>query len=200
MVSLPLAMGLGALAVAPFGPELTKLGVLAGLYGGAFLSLIAVLAGARGVAIYAPRSLVSFVIASVATDVLVGAAWLPKDDPAVIMCALFLMLALSGVIQVLFALVRLPRLVKFIPAPVMAGFQNAAAITISLSQLHVMFGLASRPAMGGWMDAFGDLKPLQLLLGLLTLVLAYKGQHLIKRVFSEVRRVYARWRTRLHYL
>ena len=36
VVSLPLAMGLGALAVAPFGPEFTKLGVLAGLY----LSLI----------------------------------------------------------------------------------------------------------------------------------------------------------------
>ena len=182
VVSLPLAMGLGALAVAPFGPEFTKLGVLAGLYGAAFLSFIAVLAGARGVAIYAPRSLVSFVIASVATDVLVGAEWLPKDDPAVIMYAMFLMVAMAGAMQVLFALVRLPRLVKFIPTPVMAGFQNAAAITISLSQLHVMLGLASRPAMSGWLTAVGDIKPLQLLLGLFTLLLAYKGQHLVKKL------------------
>ena len=182
VVSLPLSMGLGALAVAPFGPEFAKFGVLAGLYGAAFLSLIAVLAGARGVAIYAPRSLVSFVIAAVAADVLVGEAWLPKDDPPVVMSALFLMMAMAGAFQVVFALMHLPRLVKFIPTPVMAGFQNAAAITICLSQLHVMLGLAQRPAMSGWLGALSDIRPLQLALGLVTLALVYKGQLLVKKV------------------
>lgn len=182
IVSLPLAMGLGALALAPLGHEFIKFGVLAGLYAAAFLSLVAVLAGARGVAIYAPRSLVSFVVASVVGEVLVGAAWLPKDDPSVIMSALFLMMAMAGVIQVIFALVRLPRLVKFIPTPVMAGFQNAAAITISLSQLHVMLGLANRPAPGGWLAAIADIRPMQLVLGLVTLALVFKGQSLVKRV------------------
>src|SRR5437763_12818914 len=61
VVTLPLAMGLGALAVAPFGPAFVSLGVVAGLYSAAFLGLITFLAGARGIAIYAPRSLVSFV-------------------------------------------------------------------------------------------------------------------------------------------
>ena len=182
VVSLPLSMGLGALAVAPFGPEYVQLGVQAGLYGAAFLSLIAVLAGARGVAIYAPRSLISFVIASVVGEVLVGAAWLPRGDPSVVMSALFLMIAMAGAFQVVFALVRLPRLVKFIPTPVMAGFQNAAAITICLTQLHVMLGLANRPAMSGWVGALSDVRPLQLALGLATLALAFKGQHLVKKV------------------
>ena len=96
VVSLPLSMGLGVLTLAPFGPEYTVLGMMAGLYSAAFLGLIAILVGARGVAIYAPRSLVSFSIASVSTTLLVGAEWLPKDDPAVVMSALFLMLALAG--------------------------------------------------------------------------------------------------------
>ena len=81
LVTLPLALGLGALAVAPLGPAYLPAGVLAGLYAAAFLGLVAVLAGAKGIAIYAPRSLVSFMIAAVCADVLVPAAWLPKDDP-----------------------------------------------------------------------------------------------------------------------
>ncbi|MCE2991086.1 MAG: hypothetical protein LW838_13185, partial [Nitrosomonadaceae bacterium] len=57
VVSLPLSIGLGALAMAPLGPEYIGWGVMAGLHAAAFMSLVAVLAGARGVAIYAPRGL-----------------------------------------------------------------------------------------------------------------------------------------------
>ena len=182
IVSVPLAMGLGALAVAPLGPAYVGYGVLAGLYGAAFLSLIAVLAGARGVAIYAPRSLVSFVVAAAVGDVIVGAGWLPKDEPLVVMSALFFLMSMAGVFQVMFALLRLPRLVKFIPTPVMAGFQNAAALAIGLSQLHIMLGLANRPAIGGWLEAASGVRPLQLALGLVTLGLVYKGHRLVKKV------------------
>jgi anti-anti-sigma factor len=182
VVSLPLSIGLGALALAPLGPAYISQGVLAGLYAAAFIGLLTVLAGARGVAIYAPRSLVSFVIASVVADVLVGASWLPKDDPAVVLSALFCLLSMAGMFQLVFAMVRLPRLVKFIPTPVMAGFQNAAAITITLSQLHVMLGLGVKPALGGWLEALRGIQPLQMLIGAATLWLAFKGQRYIKRV------------------
>ena len=40
IVTLPLSMGLGALALAPFGPEYATRGVLAGLYAAAFLGLV----------------------------------------------------------------------------------------------------------------------------------------------------------------
>src|SRR5205814_88720 len=148
--SLPLAMGLGALAFSPLGSGYVTAGVLAGLYGAAFLGLVAVLAGARGIAIYAPRSLVSFMIAAVCAETIVGAAWLPKNDPDLVLAALFLMLAMAGAIQLAFALFGISRLVKFIPTPVMAGFQNAATIIIVLSQLHVLFGLPVRPPLSAW--------------------------------------------------
>ena len=51
IVTLPLSMGLGALALAPFGPGYATRGVLAGLYAAAFLGLVAIFMGARGVAI-----------------------------------------------------------------------------------------------------------------------------------------------------
>lgn len=182
VVSLPMSMGLGALAVAPFGPAFVSHGVLAGLFAAAFLGLITVIAGARGVAIYSPRSLVSFVIASVSGGLLIGAGWLPADDPSVVMPALFLLMAMAGAFQLAFALLRLPRLVKFIPTPVMAGFQNAAAITIVLSQLHVLAGLDMRPALDAIAAAAANAKPLNLLLGLATLALVFHGQKLVKRV------------------
>ena len=86
----------------------------------------------------------------------------------------------------MFALLRLPRLVKFIPTPVMAGFQNAAAIAIGVSQLHIMLGLANRPAISGWLDALSSIRPLQLALGLATLTLVFKGQRLAKSFTDEV--------------
>ena len=182
VVSLPLSMGLGVLTLAPFGPDYTVFGMVAGLYSAAFLGLIAILAGARGVAIYAPRSLVSFSIASVSATLLIGADWLPKDDPAVVMSALFLMLAMAGVFQLIFAFARLPRLVKFIPTPVMAGFQNAAAITIILSQLHILLGWTQTPAMHDWLAIISETQFLQFILGFVTLALIFNGHRIIKSV------------------
>lgn len=182
IVSMPLAMGLGVLALAPLGPDYVTTGVLAGLYSAAFLGLIAVLVGARGVAIYAPRSLVSFVIASVCADLLVGAGWLPKDDPGAVISALLLLLAMAGGFQLVFGLAHLARMVKFIPMTVMAGFQNAAAIIITLSQLHVMLGLSSRPALTGWLAAVADIQPLTVVVGAVTLALVFKGHRISKRI------------------
>jgi SulP family sulfate permease len=182
IVTLPLAMGLGTLVFSPFGPAFVTIGVLAGLYAAAFLGLIAVLAGARGVAIYAPRTLVSFMIAAVCGDLLANAPWLPKDDPVAVASAVFLLLAMAGAFQLAFALAHLARLVKFIPTPVMAGFQNAAAIIITLSQLHLLLGLPARPALGEWGSALGTVSPLTALVGGVTLALVFYGTRLVKRL------------------
>lgn len=182
LVTLPLAMGLGALAFSPFGPAYVTTGVVAGLYGAGFLGLIAVLAGARGIAIYAPRSLVSFMMAAVFADLLVQADWLPKDDPIAVASAVFLLLSMAGCFQLLFGLLHLARLVKFIPTPVMAGFQNAAAIIIVYSQLPTLMGLASRPSLTEWSGALADIKPLSLLVAALALGCVQFGPRLFGRM------------------
>lgn len=182
LVSLPLAMGLGVLALSPLGPAFVSIGVLAGLYSAAFLGLVAVLAGARGVAIYAPRSLVSFMIAAVCADLLVGAAWLPKDDPPTVMAALFLLMSLAGLFQFMFGMLQLARIVKFIPTPVVAGFQNAASVIIIFSQLHLMFGLDNRPSLMEWPAALAESRPLTFILGAATLALVFAGPRITRRV------------------
>ena len=182
VVTLPLSMGLGALALAPLGPEFVSRGVYAGLYAAAFLGLVTVFTGARGIAIYAPRSLVSFMIASVCADIFVNANWLPRGDPDVVMAAVLLLLAMAGAFQFLFGLAHMARIVKFIPAPVMAGFQNAAAVIITLSQMHLLLGLAAKPAFAAWPAALPAIKPLTVVVSAATLLLVFQGARVTRRV------------------
>lgn len=182
IVSLPLSMGLGALAFAPFGPEYVGRGVLAGLTSAAFLGIVAVLMGARGVAIYAPRSLVSFMIASVSAGLFLNANWLPASDPDTVMGAILLLLALSGAFQLAFGIARLSNVVKFIPTPVMAGFQNAASLIIMYSQLPVLLGLAQKPALADWPAALTDTRLLGLAVGVLTLLAIFQARHITRKV------------------
>jgi SulP family sulfate permease len=182
VVTLPLSMGLGALALAPLGPEYVALGVFAGLYSAAFLGLIAVIAGARGVAVYAPRSLVSFMIASVCADLFVRAGWLPRGEPDTVVAAVLLLLAMAGAFQFAFGLANMARIVKFIPSPVMAGFQNAAAVIITLSQMHLLLGLSARPAFAAWPQAIPAVKPLTVAVSAVTLLLVFLGPRLTRRM------------------
>ena len=52
--------------------------------------------------------------------------------------------------QMVLGFAHLGRMVKFIPAPVMAGFQNAAGFIVLYSQLHLLFGLEVKPAPAEW--------------------------------------------------
>ncbi len=188
IVTLPLAMGLGILAFAPLGPQYVSAGVIAGLYAAAFLGLVAVLFGARGVAIYAPRSLVAFMVAAIATEVAAPDYWpaLHEADPLLLPSALLLILAMAGVMQMLLGFARLGRMVKFIPAPVMAGFQNAACCIIIYSQIHLLLGLSAKPAWGEWLAALGGIKPLTLIVGVVTLALIFKAPRFLPKVPAQV--------------
>src|SRR5437899_12926948 len=60
VVSIPMSIGFGLLAFAPFGEQFHSIGIRAVLYGAIFLGLVALLLGARTVTLFAPRSLIAF--------------------------------------------------------------------------------------------------------------------------------------------
>ena len=64
----------------------------------------------------------------------------------------------------------------------MAGFQNAAAITIMISQLHILLGWTQAPAMHDWLAVIAETRFLQLILGFVTLALIFNGHRIIKSV------------------
>jgi SulP family sulfate permease len=96
--------------------------------------------------------------------------------------AIFLLVALAGAFQLAFGLARLARVVKFIPTPVMSGFQIAAAMIIMSSQLPAMLGLAARPAWNEWPAALASAKPLALVVAVIVIAAIVHGARLTKRV------------------
>jgi anti-anti-sigma factor len=184
VVTIPMSIGFGLLAFAPFGERFLSIGILSGLYGAIFLGVVALLLGARTVTIYAPRSLIAFMIGSIAMQ---GFAQPPAGplgqlEPYYLAGALLATLSLAGLIQMIFGAVRLGALVRFIPSPVMAGFQNAAALLILYSQLHIMLGLPHRLPPSALYAALADAKLLNLALGAATVAVIWIGGRLSPRL------------------
>jgi SulP family sulfate permease len=183
VVSMPLSIGFGILAFAPLGDAHVATGIAAGLYGAIFLGLVAIACGANTVAVYAPRSLVAFMVGSVALhSIYASKAPLLHADPMFMASALFLTMAFAGLVQLAFGLAGFGALMKFIPSPVMAGFQNAAAILILYSQLHVMLGLAKRLPPVDLLMSLPDVKPLNLAVGVAACLFVWYGARISRRL------------------
>src|SRR5258706_4021925 len=183
-MTIPMSIGFGLLAFAPFGERFLPIGILTGLYGAIFLGLAALLLGARTVTIYARRSLIAFMIGSIAMQGFAKppAGPLGELEPYYLAGALLATLSLAGLIQVIFGAVRLGALVRFIPSPVMAGFPNAAALLILYSQLHVMLGLPPRLPPSALYAALADAKLLNLALGAATVAVIWIGGRLSRHL------------------
>ena len=129
VLTVPVSMGYGVLALLPLGDQYIPFGILAGLYSAIFIPLTILLLGDRHTLMYAPRSVVTFLLASVIAG---GLVQTPGPQTLVLIS---LITFLAGILQALLGILRLGNLIRYIPSPVMAGFQNAVALLIFLSQL-----------------------------------------------------------------
>lgn len=127
MIALPQSLGLGILAFAPLGPAFVTEGTLSGLLGAACAGLLIPLFGGNRVMTSGPRVATTLVVAAVAAQVAApGSPFEGKAAFAVILA----MLALAGVIQFLFGVLRLGALIKYVPYPVVAGLVTGAAFSL----------------------------------------------------------------------
>ena len=171
VLTLPVAAGLGILALSPLGAQYVPYGILAGVYCAVVLPLGALLAGARGVVMYSPRSVLAFLLASLALRSLASAESSPFDlnDVPRTLTALFFAVFLAGLFQAAFGVFRFGALVKYIPSPVMAGFQNAGAILIFFAQIDALLGFAQPVPLLAVPASLGHAQPLTALVGLVTI-------------------------------
>ena len=183
VLGLPLAIGLGIFALEPLGDRAIALGISAGIVAASVTPIVMVLLGTDSAVIYAPRSvsayLINGVLASlVASSFAVGhAAELP-----VIVAVVSLVLVLASIMQGLLARAGLAEYVKYVPYPVLSGFQNAAAALLLLSQFPALAGV-SRPF--AWTRLGTDLAealPLSLAIGLATFACALWGKRWLPKL------------------
>ncbi|HEV8531802.1 MAG TPA: SulP family inorganic anion transporter [Methylomirabilota bacterium] len=188
VLTIPVSMGYGLLALQPLGEGYLSYGIVAGLMSAIVVLLACALLGGSAGLMYTPRSVVTLVMATV---VLEGVAHGPaaiaaRGDVGRTLTLVFFVVFTAGLFQALFGAVRLGRLIRYIPSPVMSGFQNAAAVLILLSQVDTLLGFRRHIPLSAIASNLAAVQPLTLAVGVLTCVGMWYGPRLAKRIPSTL--------------
>ncbi len=150
---------------------------LTGLYAAFFVGLITAAFGGRpGMISGATGALAVVMVALVKKGEEMG-------GPGAGINYLFATVILMGFLQILMGVMKLGKLIRLIPHPVMMGFVNGLAIVIFLSQLD-MFKVRNGAEVGGWLT--GTSMAIMLGLTALTMAIIYFLPKLTKAVPSSL--------------
>jgi len=142
LVAVPAAMAFGVSIYAAIAPGYAALGALAGIVGAAVIGLIAALLGGTDRLISAPCAPAAAVLSAFAIEML------GEGVPAGNIVLLLLMLGiLVGLFQVLFGVIGIGRLIRYIPYPVVSGYLTGVGLIIVGSQIA---NLAGAPESTSW--------------------------------------------------
>jgi sulfate permease, SulP family len=180
LLTIPLAIGFGLFAFAPLGPRYAQLAILAGLYGAIIVPAVALLLRSNALVVFAPRSMASYLVSGVILHLLAVSA--PITNEAQLLAIIFLMMVCAGVIQSLLGVLRLGDAVKYIPHPVIAGFQNGAALLLLLAQVNPILGLPRDTPHSQIFANLADIQPLSVLIGVISCTLMIHGSKVTRRI------------------
>ena len=180
ILTLPGSAGLGILALTPLGPDYVAHGILAGLYTAIILPLAALALGSRTNMMFSTRSVLTFLITTFVLQSLAGprAGIVDLADVPRTLTVLFFVIFVAGLFQAAFGAFRLGNLVRYIPSPVMAGFQNAGAILIFVSQVDALLGFSQHVPLSQIPAAVDSVQWLTLLVGLITAVVMWHAERI----------------------
>lgn len=136
LVALPSAIAFGVTIFAPLGGSYAALGALAGILGATALGLVAPAIGGAGRLITAPCAPAVAVLAAVAIE-------FTQDGlaPEAVLVRLALIAVMCGMLQLLFGVVGIGRLIKYMPYPVVSGYLSGVGLIIIASQVPKFLGL-----------------------------------------------------------
>jgi sulfate permease, SulP family len=142
--AVPSCLAAGVLAFAPLGSDYVAAGVAAGLCCAIFAAPAAAFSARTPWLVPTPRSSTAVIQAS-----LLAQLWRDPAFGEVNLClaALALCILLAGLMQILFGLAGIARIVKFTPHPVLAGFLNGVALLLCVPQLGRYVQLSPSPGI-----------------------------------------------------
>ncbi len=182
-VAIPLALGYGMFAFVALGGEYFSQGVVAGLLSATVAGFAATLLNDRSRAIYAPRVVTTFFIGALLRGMVNSKAGIFRSGDVELMVTLLLLtILLAGAFQLLFGWLRLGSLLKHTPYPVLAGFQNAAAMLLFLVQIGNVLGFARPVPIMNILAAVPTTKPACLLVGAVTFAVMWHAKRLLPKI------------------
>jgi sulfate permease, SulP family len=182
-IAIPLAMGYGMFAFAALGEDYFADGALAGIATAFIVAIVCVLTGDKTTTVYAPRVNSTFFLGLlIAGLVRSDAAGIAAGGKPFILAVAFTVVLLGGALQALFGLVRLGTLIKFAPHPVMAGFQNAAALLLFLVQLGNICGFDRNVPFMQVPQHLDGIKPLSLAIAAATFAAMWNARKVVPQI------------------
>src|SRR6202011_4426726 len=102
-------------------------------------------------------------------------------DIAATLLVFFAIILLGGLLQALFGMLKLGTLIKFAPHPVMAGFQNMAAV-VFLVQVGNVFGFDHNVPMARALGQLAEAKPLSIAVAAITFIAMWHARRITTKV------------------
>ena len=143
LVQMPFDAIYGTIAFAALGPQFAPIAVASALVGSVVANVVATLAGSRNL-ILGPRPATTLLVAGLVATLLAhpalrGAGGAP--DLPLLLALVALGLVMAGALQLVFGLLKLGSLTKYLPYPVRAGFLNGVGALLVLGGLPLLLGL-----------------------------------------------------------
>src|ERR1700733_11981052 len=182
-VAIPLAMGYGMFAFASFGDSYFADGALAGLTTAFVVGIVCVVLGDKTTTVYAPRVNSTFFLGLLIYGLVhSGAPEIAAGGVPLILAIAFSVVLLGGVLEALFGLIKLGTLIKFAPQPVMAGFQNAAALLLFLVQLGNICGFDHNIPFTQVAAHLAEIKPLSVIIAAITFTVMWNAKKISAKI------------------
>jgi len=183
IITLPMSVAYGVAAFSALGPEFRPHAALFGLNAAIIAGFFAALLGGTPSQISGPMApltlIITTVVASLAIDpVLLN---LSADHKWMVVGLASACVMIGGITQVVFGVVGLGNLVKYIPYPVVAGFMNGIAILLIWNQLPPFLGFGKDIEASSMLSAFTSHNGISLLIGACTLISIYLSKRHIRR-------------------
>lgn len=138
LVALPSAIAFGVTIFSPLGGSYAAYGALAGILGVTALGLVASSFGGTPRLITAPCAPAAAVLSAFAINFINGGT-----TPEAVLFLLVAIGLLSGALQVMYGVVGLGRLIKYMPYPVVSGYLSGVGLIIISSQVPKLLGVPS---------------------------------------------------------
>jgi SulP family sulfate permease len=136
LVALPSAIAFGVTIFSPLGGSFAAQGALAGILGAFAVGLVAATFGGTNRLISAPCAPAAAVLAAVAIEL--TQKGVAPESALVLLTLIGLM---CGLLQLLFGIVGLGRLIKYMPYPVVSGYLSGVGLIIIISQIPKFLGV-----------------------------------------------------------
>lgn len=173
IITLPMAIGYGIIAFAPIGIHFAPQAALLGIYTTIFGAFIAALLGGTPLQITGPKAPLTLILSTLIASLCTKIPGTMENRDIIIVGLSALCVGSAGIFQVLFGVLRLGNLIKFVPFPVISGFMNGIAILLIVKQLKPLIGMDRHVSVLKIFTDLSSFQPVTLAVGLTTIIVLF---------------------------